>query len=516
MPQIKTLSLTKILLATISLIFVVFSVLLPLSTKATEFTSTNFKVLDPVIQPGGYSTSSSYRLNGVFAQIAIGTSTASSFTLNSGFLFFPFVSSTTVFSHAGNGSIGLGWTRPSGFLGWNPSSYSVGQATTAGGPYTYTSVGDVFFSERIELTNSTTYYFIIRVEDAFGNSIATTTEIFNTPSANILAMRTIEFSTASASSTLFVNSNGTKLNLDFPANFLSSCGNVNRTILSQQESVVIIDKPLLSGKLAADTFYDVSFKCSDTGNAVTSLDSAVTFTFTYTDSDISGINESTMAAYRWTGSAWEALSGATIDTAANTVTVTSQNLSTFGLFGSAPSASPSPSPSSSQDNQAAGSVTFLPPIPKPIFPLLTPPSEIKRCGDADFLCDKVTDITDFSSFLYLSGFSPINNPADINRDGAIDIADASIMFYHWSEPGIAATLLSGNQVAKTVFPKSSLEAAVLFVNPPKAPSLKTKGIQAESLVILPAEPADSPPSLFKNLINAALNSLLKFLGIFRL
>lgn len=57
--------------------------------SAQEFTSTDFKVLDPVLQPGGYSSSASYKLTGVITQIATGISTGGSFEVQGGFLYFP-------------------------------------------------------------------------------------------------------------------------------------------------------------------------------------------------------------------------------------------------------------------------------------------------------------------------------------------------------------------------------------------------------------------------------------------
>ena len=149
--------------------------------RADEFSSSGFKVLDPVVLPGGYSSSAGYTNTGVITQIAIGTSTATSFNINAGFTSFPFVSSPVITSTAGDGQVALSWTAVIGFLGWTVSSYNVGQSTTAGGPYTYTSLGNVTSSTRTGLTNGTAYYFVVRPEDIFGNSIATSTEVSATP-----------------------------------------------------------------------------------------------------------------------------------------------------------------------------------------------------------------------------------------------------------------------------------------------------------------------------------------------
>lgn len=62
----------------------------PFQGEATDFTSDNFKVRDPVTSGGGgFSTSSSFQLWSVFSQPAVGTSSSDAFQLRSGFLYFP-------------------------------------------------------------------------------------------------------------------------------------------------------------------------------------------------------------------------------------------------------------------------------------------------------------------------------------------------------------------------------------------------------------------------------------------
>ena len=153
---------------------------------AQEFNATGYKILDPVIQPGGFSTTTSgdYQLNGVITQISVGTSTVTStYNLSSGFLYFPAVTTPVVTATAGDASAALSWTAASGYLGWTVSGYNVGQSTVPGGPYTYVSLGNITSSTRTGLSNGTTYYFVIRPEDAFGNSLATSTEVSATPVA---------------------------------------------------------------------------------------------------------------------------------------------------------------------------------------------------------------------------------------------------------------------------------------------------------------------------------------------
>ena len=113
---------------------VLFFLILPvfgffLIARADEFQSTSFKVLEPVLNPAGYSTSSGYSLWGTISQVAIGTSTITSYNLSSGFLFFPFASSPALSATAGDTQVSLSWNTSQGFLGWTASGYNVGQST---------------------------------------------------------------------------------------------------------------------------------------------------------------------------------------------------------------------------------------------------------------------------------------------------------------------------------------------------------------------------------------------------
>jgi hypothetical protein len=152
---------------------------------AQEYNSTNYKILEPVqTSGGGYSFSTSYKLDSTIGQIGIGTSSATNFGLNAGFLYFPYVSTPVISATAGNGQVSLSWTGATGVLGWTASGYDIGYSTVSGGSYIFgSSLGNVLSTVQGSLTNGISYYFIIRVEDAFGNIIATSTEVSATPVA---------------------------------------------------------------------------------------------------------------------------------------------------------------------------------------------------------------------------------------------------------------------------------------------------------------------------------------------
>ncbi|MFA5023288.1 MAG: hypothetical protein WC537_03420, partial [Candidatus Paceibacterota bacterium] len=131
--------------------------LIPFGSFADSASSANYQLLEAGLIPGGYAISNSFQLNGAISQISIGPSTASNFKINAGILYFPLITTPVVSAVAGDAQVSLSWTPAEGVLGWTAGSYVVGQSTTAGGPYTLTSVGLSTNSTRTSLINGTDY-----------------------------------------------------------------------------------------------------------------------------------------------------------------------------------------------------------------------------------------------------------------------------------------------------------------------------------------------------------------------
>ena len=159
--------------------------ILVFSVSAQQFESVNFRVLDPILSSGwgSNSTSNSFKAYGSIGQLAIGIGSSLNFGVKGGFLYYPEISPPVVSVSAGDSKVSLSWTLAEGFLGLTVSSYNIGKAVNSGGPYTFSGVGNVLSSTVTGLTNNTLYYFIVRPEDFFGNSIATSTEVSATPVA---------------------------------------------------------------------------------------------------------------------------------------------------------------------------------------------------------------------------------------------------------------------------------------------------------------------------------------------
>lgn len=141
------------------------------------------------------------------------------------------------------------------------------------------------------------------------------------------------------------NTNGTSADIAIPANAVSSSSEVQLTLQSQAESAVTPQAPLPSNKQASDTFYSISLVDTSTSTAISTVSQPVTLTFHYTDADISGINESTLAAYRFDGAGWIPLPNNALNAATNTVMATTTHFSLFTLLGSASQVQPPPPPS---------------------------------------------------------------------------------------------------------------------------------------------------------------------------
>ena len=156
-----------------------------LVAHAQDITSPSYEVLAPVVTSGGgYATSTDYSVLGVIGEFAHNLSSSASFNLIPGFAAYPFVSTPIISATPGDTTTNISWTAAVGVLGYSVSGYSVGQSTTSGGPYAFTSVGNVLAYSASGLTDGTTYYFIVRASDPSSIVIATSSEVSATPASS--------------------------------------------------------------------------------------------------------------------------------------------------------------------------------------------------------------------------------------------------------------------------------------------------------------------------------------------
>ncbi|MBI5415139.1 hypothetical protein HZA38_06545 [Candidatus Peregrinibacteria bacterium] len=154
------------------------------AVRADEYLSPSFVLKDSVVAlEGGRSSTETFQYFSSSGQLPSGEATSETFVQRTGFLFFPTASSSVITATPGNGSVSLAWSPSTGTLG-NVSNYLVGIATNPGGPYTFESVGNVVAFVKSNLTNGTTYYFIVRAQ-AGGESLSESAEVSGAPVAPV-------------------------------------------------------------------------------------------------------------------------------------------------------------------------------------------------------------------------------------------------------------------------------------------------------------------------------------------
>lgn len=112
--------------------------------------------------------------------------------------------------------------------------------------------------------------------------------------------------------------------------------------LTSSSALGVIGKPNSSLTSAAAYVFDVKALINNT-TELDSFDLPVRLTLTYTDADMSGLDESSLAMYHYSDSAWSELDDCTANTTANTITCETDSFSIFGIFGTGTSGSGSTS-----------------------------------------------------------------------------------------------------------------------------------------------------------------------------
>ena len=129
--------------------------------------------------------------------------------------------------------------------------------------------------------------------------------------------------------TTLTTADNTIAQVEIPVNTVSASTDVK--IATEAKSTVTASKPVPSGKSMIGG-YVYNYTATSGGASVTTFSKNLTLTFTYTDSQIAGLNESTLKAYYWDGTQWLALTS-TVDKTNNKITVTTNHFTYFVIMG---------------------------------------------------------------------------------------------------------------------------------------------------------------------------------------
>jgi hypothetical protein len=205
------------------------------------------------------------------------------------------------------------------------------------------------------LVACTTYHYRVMSQDAALNLGVGIDNTFTTTGCTGSA--TVEDETASSivtatGGTSTLTSGLTGILLTIPTG--ATGADATYQIKSLDQTAVFLTSGTPSGVTkAGDYAFDLK-ALTGVDTSVTTFLQPITITMTYQDSDVVGINESTLVIYRWDGATWTLLTGCIVNTTLNTVTCTTTNFSVFSLFGT-----PTPTVSVSSTAGGAVSVAFL-------------------------------------------------------------------------------------------------------------------------------------------------------------
>ena len=152
-----------------------------------------------------------------------------------------------------------------------------------------------------------------------------------TPSKPTTATGEVTVTAAAGGKTTLTVSNGNIASVDLPIGAVSASTAVK--VSSENKSDVTASRPL---PLKRAVVGDYAYNYTATANlaAVSSFSQAATLTFTYKDSEISGLDESTLRVFYWkeTTSQWVALP-TTIDSTNNSLTAATDHFTYFAVMG---------------------------------------------------------------------------------------------------------------------------------------------------------------------------------------
>ncbi len=229
--------------------------------------------------------------------------------------------------------------------------------------------------------------------------------------------------TAATSTKTLTNPDGTKLTVEIPTGFVSFSDDVRFQMSSLNEEDFGPTSSPPTGVVATGKVYNVNLSRVLNGIAITTLAKSFTLNFFYSDSDISEVDESTLQPYRWNGSQWIKILGATLFSGENRVLASVSDPNYFVLMG----------------EQVVPAQVIINSITDNTVPSITANVTISNEGTIDFNYNyewcvvpgssNTLNCSDFITGAYASAFKLIKSGEDFTTNLNLTVPDTGNYFF---------------------------------------------------------------------------------------
>lgn len=186
------------------------------------------------------------------------------------------------------------------------------------------------------LLRCTKYHYRVTSTDATTNTAHSTDGTFLTtgcPADAVPEVVEAASVTVSDGGTTQTTSEGSSITVQMPENATTEDSSLVIQIKALPKSAVLaaLGRPTQLPREVGSVVFDVKAIINN-DTILDSFDVPVTIAYEYSESDVAGLDTSTMWLYHYTGGSWQALDDCELDTTTRTITCTTPSFSVFALF----------------------------------------------------------------------------------------------------------------------------------------------------------------------------------------
>lgn len=233
----------------------------------------------------------------------------------------------------------ISWTTDEASLSW----LLYGTSTAYGLEKKTTTYGTSHSLALTGLLSNTTYHYQVKSKDATGNIGSYSDKTFTTKAEVVVAEAAI--TPAAGGEASATSAEGSKAAIKLPAQAVSANTTVTITPTAKTETAVSTAVAAVPTTQSLVGGYLYNYSAVSGTTTITTFSKSVTLTLTYTDAQISGLDESTLTVnyYDETAGKWKALT-TTVDAANNTLTAATDHLTYFAIIGEPVAVTPPAAP----------------------------------------------------------------------------------------------------------------------------------------------------------------------------